>query len=430
MKDFTPKDIHSTMNLLVKQATGQQAIEVVDASTFVSAGELVMQTGMENVINSLSIVLGRTFMAVRPYKAALFIINALNTDEFTHRMRKISFYSQGAQASGDWNTDKFTNLKTGYTNGQNTQANPNSTKSMWEQNQPIPLEMNFSGQDVWEDSITIYQNQLKVAFRSEDEFAKFLRGVMTQKANDIEMQKEAYNRLALLQKIASVYAMRERMPKSVINLTTEFNRRFNTNYTSAELRTTHLKEFLAFFVSTFKNESRLMEKPSTNYHWTPTKQVDGVNYYLLRHTPREKQRLLLYAPLFTEAEAWVFPEIFNEQYLNIDKQYEGVMYWQSMSSPTAINVTPAITNENGEQVEASSPVQIPYVLGILYDVDGLMTDFQFEAANTTPLEARKRFRNTWWTFSKNIISDNTESSIIMIMDDSDVQQVADDNKDK
>ena len=69
-RTLTPQDCHVLMNLLVKEATGQNSeIQEVDASNFVSVGEMVLATGTENVLNSLSLVLGRTFMAVRPYKS-------------------------------------------------------------------------------------------------------------------------------------------------------------------------------------------------------------------------------------------------------------------------------------------------------------------------------------------------------------------------
>lgn len=424
-KTFTPQDIHSLMNEIVKQATGTQSITVVDSSTFVSAGETIMATGTENVLNAISVVIGRTFMAVRPYKAKLKLIDATSTDMYTDRMRKISFYSKPAQASGWFNTDLFTNLKDGYTNGQNTPTTPNSTKSMWEQNQAIPLEMNFHGRDVWDDSLTVYENQLKQAFRSESEFASFISGIMTQKMNDIEMQKEAYNRMAVLNKIASVYDMREHMPNSAINLTTEFNKENNTNYTSAELRTTKLKEFLAFFVVRFKLASDLLTDNSLDYHWTPTKEVDGVQYDLLRHTDKSRQRVLLFSPLFMKAEANVFSEIFNPNYLDIETQYEGVNWWQSRKSPSAINVTPAINDtETGLQIKGNN-VMLPYVIGMLYDRDGLMIDYQLDDSRSTPVEARKGYRNIWWHFAKNVISDNTENAVIFYMNDDDVTPTVD-----
>lgn len=424
-RTLTPRDCHVLMNLLVKEATGQDAeIQVVDSSTFVSAGEQVLATGTENVLNSLSLVLGRTFMAVRPYKAKLAIINALNTDMYSSRMRKISFYSREAQASGDFNTQLFTNLAKDFDNGENgtdaVTGNPVSTKSMWVQNPAVPLEMNFGGQSVWEDSTTIYEYQLKTAFRSEDEFAQFVAGIMTEKGNDIESQKEAFNRMTILNHIAGVYDLDTAAGAAngrVVNLTAAFNSRFGTAYTSAQLRSTYLKEFLAFFVATFKEQSRLMTYRSAKYHWSPAKTVGGQSYVLLRHTPYDRQRVMLYQPLFTEAEAMVLPEIFRPEYLDINTQYEGVDYWQNFNAGAAIDVVPAIPNTAGTAQTVGAEVELDYVVGMIYDADAIMIDYQLEAASTTPLEARKHYRNMWWSFSKNAISDFTENCVIFIMAD-------------
>ena len=102
---LTPQDCYALMNALVAEATGQSDISVCDLSSFVSAGEKVLATGAENTLNALSLVLGRTIIAVRPYKAKLSGIQAMNTGEYTHRLRKISFYSRKALPAGDWNTD-------------------------------------------------------------------------------------------------------------------------------------------------------------------------------------------------------------------------------------------------------------------------------------------------------------------------------------
>lgn len=413
-RTLTARDCHALMNLLVKEATGQDAtIQAVDSSTFVSAGETVLATGTENVLNALSLVLGRTFMAVRPYNAKLSLINAVNTGEYAHRMRKISFYSREAQASGDWNTQLYTNLADGFTNGHNIDdGTAQSTKSMWEQNQPVPLEMNFAGQSVWEDSTTVYEYQLQQAFRSEADFAEFVGGIMTERGNDIESQKEAFNRLTLLNFMAGVYDLNQ--SGSVVNLTSEFNTEFGTNYTSAQLRSTYLKEFCMFLASRIKIDSDMLTNRSQKAHWVPAK----TGYTLLRHTPKDRQRLMLYNPLMIKTQAYVFPELFNEQYLKMEN-YEGVMFWQNENDPSAIKVTPAIpdtTGLTGVQT-AGDAVSLDYVVGMLYDVDALMIDYQLERSATTPLEARKGYRNLWWTFSKNAINDFTENAIIYIMAD-------------
>ncbi|MBR5215971.1 MAG: hypothetical protein IKV80_07085 [Bacteroidales bacterium] len=406
------------MNALVKEATGQETtLQVVNTSTFISAGEQVLATGTENVLNSLSLVLGRTLVAVRPYNAKFNMINAIDTGAYSHRLRKLSFYSRNAQPSGDWNTQLYTNLKGGYTNGQNiVDGTAQSTKSQWEQNPAVVLELNFAGSSTWEDSTTVYEDQLKQAFRDEASFGQFVAGIMTEKANDIESQKEAYNRIVLLNFIAGVIDMES--TGSVVNLTYEFNQEFGTNYTSAQLRTTYLKDFLAFMVARIKIDSRMLTNRSLKCHWSPAKVVDEVPHYLLRHTPYDRQRLLLHSPLITKSESYVFPSLFNEEYLKIEN-YEGVDFWQNEANPASIDVVPAIPNKTtpaSGQV-AGDEVKIDYLVGVLYDVDAMMTDYQLESSLSTPLEARKRYRNIWWTFSRNGINDFTENAIVYYMAD-------------
>lgn len=413
-RTLTPQDAHALMNSLVEQATGQTGLTVTDTSSFVSAGERVLATGVENTISSLGLVLGRTLMATRPYKAKMRIINALDTGAYTTRLRKISYYARENTASGDWNTQLKTNLGMGLDNGD---QGGTATKSMWEQNQPVALEMNFGGSSVWETSTTIYQDQLKEAFRDEASFNSFVSGIMTEKANDIESTKEAFNRMTLLNHMAGVYDLNASMPGSAVDMVAEFNAYYGTSYTGTDLRGAHLNEFLAFFVAKFKIDSDYMSERTAKYHWSPAKSVGGTNYTLLRHTPKEKQRCALYAPFFTLAKATVYPEIFNPQYLDIEKQFEPVNFWQSIDTPQEINITPAIPDVVGNQGGQISgdPVNIKYVLGCLFDEDACMVDYMIDSAETTPLEARKRYRNLWWTFKKNAINDFTESFILYYM---------------
>lgn len=412
---LTQRDGYALMTLLVHEALGENStISKVDSSNFVSAGDALLASGTENVTNALSLVLGRTFMAVRPYKAKFNIINAISTGAYSHRLRKISYYTRDPKPAGDWNTDLYTNLADGYTNGQNVvDGDAQSTKSMWEQNQPVALEMNFSGSTVWEDSTTVYEDQLKQAFNSVDSFNTFIAGIMTEKANDIESQKEAFSRMTFLNRIGMTYDMTA-AGTTAINLTYEFNQKFGTNYTSAQLRSTYLTEFTKFLVSKIKTDSDMMTNRSVKHHWFPAKE----GHSLTRHTPKDKQRLVLYTPLINDVQSYVFPSVFNEEYLKIEN-YEGILFWQNEAQPSKVDVVPAIpdtTGVTGVQT-AGDRVQLDYVVGALFDEDSLMVDFQLERSNSTPLEARKNYRNIWWSFSKNAINDATENFILYYMAD-------------
>ncbi len=413
-RTLTPLDCYALINAIAKEATGQEStLQAIDSSSFVSVGESILRTGTENTLNALSMVLGRTFMAVRPYEAKLRIFNAPNNGLYANRMRKISFYSRNAQASGAFNTNLYTNHAMGYDNGNNS---GNSVPSMWQQNAPVPMELNFGGSSVWDDSTTIYEWQLQQAFRSEDSFASFMAGVLTEKGNDIESQKEAYNRMTLLNYMGGLYDMTlGGVATMAIDLVAAFNTEFSTSYTRTDVLTTYYKDFLAFVIAYLKKTSNILTNRSKKNHWSPAKTVDGVSYSLLRHTSKSKQRLIMYRPFWIDAEARVLPEIFNDEYLKAP-QYEGVDFWQNELNPASINVTPAVPNASDPTSQiAGTPVVLEYVLGVLYDEDAIMVDYQFDASYSTPVEARKGYRNIFWHFRKNAINDFTENGILLYL---------------
>lgn len=417
-RTLTPVDACAIVELMVKEMTGQDAtIQTVNSSNFVSVGETILRSGTENTLNTLGLVLGRTFVAVRPYRAKLIVLNTTDTGLYADRIRKISYYSRPAQESGAFNTNLNTNHAMGYDNGSNGGA---SLPTMWEQNQPVPLELNFGGSSVWDDFTTVYEIQLQKAFRSPADFAQFVNGIMVEKGNDIESQKEGFNRVALLNYMGGLFEMNAAGAGcGAIDMTAAYNadRALSPAVTTAQILSTPaiFDDFLRFFVEEVKILSDQLTHRSIKWHWSPTKTINGVNYELLRHTPKDRQKLILYKPFFIKAEATVMPGIFNPEYLKVEN-FEGVDYWQNENVPMAIDVTPAINDLNDPtQQIAGNNVSIDNVLGVLFDADAIMLDYQLEEVYSTPVEARKRYRNLFWHMSKNIVTDYTENGILLYM---------------
>ena len=416
---LTTTDGYAFINAMAAEMFGQNAtIQAIDESTFASVGESILQAGTENVINTLSLVASRNLIAVRPYKAKFRLMNALDSGMFSNRIRKISYYAKNATPTGASNTQLFTNLAMNFDNGQNPSGGtPQSTESMWLQSTPVTWQSWFGGGIEWQYPYTLYENALKLAFRNGAEFAEFLNGFLVSCANDIETEKEAFSRMVVLNAIAGVADLTASMPGSFVNLTSEFNAKFLTSYTTAQLQTTYLSEFLAFFVAFFKTTSDMLENRSILYHWSPAKTVGGVSYVLPRQTKKADQRCMMIAKFWNDAEALVLPQIFNPQYLSIDS-FEKVDYWQNINDPMAIDVTPAIPDVSAPAAQTvGARVQLSNVLGILYDRDAMMVDFHLESVESTPLEARKHYRTIWNTINKNPIWDATENFEVFYMAD-------------
>lgn len=416
-------DGYAWINAMAEEMFGQNAsITAVDESTFASVGESILNAGTENVINTLSLVASRNIIAIRPYKAKFSLLNALDSGVFSNRIRKISYYAKNAVPTGASNTQLYgENLMMGADNGvhydSSTPPVQMSVESMWLQSAPVTWQFWFGGGIEWQYPYTLYENQLKQAFRSPAEWTDFLNGFLVSVANDIETEKEAFSRLTLLNAIAGVIDMGSDMPESSINMTTVANNEWGTSYTTAQILQSHFDEFLGVFVSKVKTVSDMLENRSVLYHWSPAKTVNGVSYVLPRQTKKADQKMLMVSKFWNDAEARVLPAIFNDQYLKLEN-FEKVDYWQNINDPFAISVTPAIpdTSDPTEQT-AGSAVALSYVLGCLFDRDALMVDFQLEDVASSPLEARKHYRTVWNTIRKNPIWDATENFVVFYMAD-------------
>lgn len=408
MASFTIKDAYAVMNSLARQATAQEDISVVDHTSFIDAGTKTLATGTENVLGSIYRTIAQVVMQSRKYKGKFGLINA-SENQFNSRKAKVSFYAADNEASGAFNTDLNTNIADG-------QGDAGGAGSMWEIKLPKVVERFFLSEAVWDKHYTTPLAQLQSAFNDEATFVAFMNGVMTEIENDIETTLESRNRALVADRIAGVYLQATSLTPTlgsecVVDLIKYFNDECGTSYTRDEILQEHLTEFMEHFVAKIKIDSDRLEERSALYH-NPLKITEGgVDYNVLRFTPKSKQKLMLFSEFITKAKTRVMPEIFNTEYLSLDN-YEGVSYWQSNKpgKRMSIDCKPALP-EGAE----SSEVDLDYVVGILFDTDAIQSINQFTGAYTTPVNARHLYTNTWLHYKFGAIQDYTENSIIYIL---------------
>lgn len=405
MASFVVKDAYAVMNALARQATAQSDIAVVDHTSFIDAGTKTLATGTENVLGSIYRTIASVVMQSRKYNGKFGLINA-SEDQFNTRKAKISVYAADNEASGAFNTDLYTNIADG-------QGDGDGAGSMWEQKLPKVLERFFLSEAAWDKHYTTPLAQLQSAFNDEATFVAFMNAVMTEIENDVESTLESRNRALVADRIAGVYAQVNAGTPTLgaecaVDLIKYFNDECGTTYTRDEILQEHLTEFMELFVAKIKIDSDRLEERSKLYHNPYTITENGVDYNILRHTPKSMQKLMLFSEFITKAKTRVMPEIFNPDYLSLEN-YEGVTYWQSSKpgSRMKIDCKPALP-EGAE----SSEVELDYVVGILFDKDAIQSINQFNGAYTTPVNARHLYTNTWLHWKFGAIQDYSENSII------------------
>ena len=418
MKPLTPVDAYAVINELSKQALGSKAVTTVDATNFVSVGDQILATGTDNVINSISILVTRVVNKARAYTGKLQSVMADSTT-YGNRLLKRKTYSKEAIPAGNVNTDLNTNI------GDGLNAETSGVGSQWDMSFAPALELSYGGSDVWSYQMpTVTEDALKDAFRNEAEFVGFMNMRMTEAYNEIETNKESFARITILNRIAGINKMvadGNLGAECVVDLIAYANAKMGTTYTRAEMLNEHMDEFLKNIAVKLETDSARLEERTVKYHWSPAKTVDGVSFVLKQHTPKANQKMLYYAPLIREMETRVLPTIFHADMLkdavgkNTSKS-EGLEYWQAFDdgnnyAGAAIKWLPAIPTSD----EIASPVEVPFVFGILYDEDGIMINYQLDNVRSTPVHARKGIINTFANFKRLPINDFTDNAIVYIL---------------
>lgn len=420
MPSFQVKDAYAVMNALARQATAQADIDVVDHTSFIDAGTKTLATGTENVLNSIARTIAYVVIASRPYSGKFGLI-AATENQFNTRKAKINFYAADNSASGAFNTDLNTNIADG-------NVETSGAGSMWEQKLPKVVERFFLSEAAWDKFYTTPMVQLQAAFNDEATFVRFMNGYMTEVQNDIESTIESRNRSLVADRIAGVYLQATATtptlgPECAVDMTAYFNEKCGTTYTRDEILQEHLTEFLELWVAKIKIDSDRLEERTKKYHNPLTITEDGVDYNVLRHTPKANQKMFYYGELFTEAHARVLPEIFNPQYLSAANG-EAVTYWQSSIDADRMKIKCKPALPDGAE---SEDVELDYVIGLIFDTDAIQSINQFQGAFTTPVNARKLYTNTFYHYKFGSIQDYTENSIIYYLGEGGEESNEDDN---
>ena len=390
-------DAYTLMQNIVAQATGQTAISVTDTTSFVSAGELALRTGQDNVLSAISTVVCRTIESVRPYRRK-FDILTVSEERWGNQIRKLVPLYKGFEESSDANTDLHpTQL-----------ANGNSV-DMFTINAPEMIQLNFYGSQKLQKSITRFKDQLDAAFHDPQELLRFIDAVMVEYNNEIELMFENRARATVNNFIAGSVDM---AGSNVIDLTAAYNAYYNISpaYTRDELLSDHIESFMKFAAATIKMYSKRLEDYTSLYHAN----ITGYSP-ILRHTPKERQKMLMYNDVFVRAESEVYAGLFNPQYLDIG-DFEGVNFWQNPNDPAKIICLPnELDTSTGDSVDAAANVTVDFVVGVLFDEEALGICPQFDYSSTTPFNSKGGYWNLFSHWKWQNFVDYTENAIIFVM---------------
>lgn len=388
---LSKNQVYAICNEIYKQATGQQSIQAVDTSSFVAMGTTLLATGYDTVSNAISQVLSRTIIDVPMYNRKLRGLKA-DSIRFGNMVRRISIQEKSAP----FETDHREPL----TDGQSV--------DMYTINKPKAVQVNWYGQNVYEKSITIYKDQLDVAFSSEAEFAKFIACVMRDIQNKIEKIHEEEARATLANMIGA----------KVLGDNTNVFYLFDLYYTETGVSLTastykdpqYYPDFCKWAFGFINTISDLMEEYSNKFH------INIASGDVVDFTPKKRQKMYLYAPEINQISARIYSSIFSPEFIKY-VDFEKVNFWQNINDPMKVQVKPSYQRKSdGVAVVADNAVTVNNIFGVLFDEEACGFTTINEWASPTPFNSKGGYQNIFYHFTNRPVCNMFKNFCLFLLD--------------
>lgn len=377
---------------ITAQATGKAVLTPTDTASFVSVATTALEAGYDPLVTAISQVLSRTIFSVRPYDRKFKGIEA-DAIRYGNHVRKINYVDKGFE-----DDDRF-KLTDGYS------IDP------YVVNKPQVVQTNFYGQNVFQKTVTIYRDQLDVAFSGPDEFQRFLGNLMVHTQNELEQARENIARYTIANLIGGHLLLDQASATSdcVIHLITEYNTWSGQNITAATVYDPSIfPAFAKFAYGRIKTLSKLFtERTATNH-------LNLTAGDIMRHTPVGDQRLFLLGAPMDQVGTNVLSSVFNDEYMKI-LPYEEVMFWQAIGSPDQIDLDDCGYTKADGTVD-SDEIQASGVFGVLMDREAAGYTLVNQYSLTTPMNARGSYSNIVFHESGRWFCDYTEKACILMLD--------------
>ena len=388
---LTYNAIGTILNQIVTQATGKAQITPTNTSEFTAVAQTGLLAGYDNLMGAISQVLSKTVISTRPYSRKFQGLEADNI-RYGNHVRKINYVDR------EWEDGSRLPLTTGVP--VDDQA-PTLDEV---------LQTNFYGQNDYEIPWTLFSNQIDVAFQNADELGAFISGKLQNISDMTEQKHESMARMILANLIAGVISINN--SNQIVHLVTEYNAYVgnSTPKTLTELRvSSEYPAFVKWIYGRIAQISAMLTERSLIYHQNVTDKE------ISRHTPYDKQNVYLLSEERFQMEARVLADTYHDNYLKL-ADTAILNFWQSITSPNEINVTPTYMGTDGTLVTPETAVDQSNVFGLITDVEAAGYTIVNQRTTSAAYNGKGEFQNFWLKFTDRYWNDFTENAVVLLLD--------------
>lgn len=391
------------INAIQAQATGTATIAPTNTSDFVTVAQTLLKMGPDPILNAISQVLTRTIFSVRPYERKFGIVE-VSESAYGNHIRKLQIADKGVQ-----DDDRY-KWPVAYDPAGVPPSGDGQSVDQQVLNKPVILSTNFYGQNVWQDSYTLFRDQLDNAFQGPDQLNQFTGMVVQNIADKLEQVRENLGRAVVANFIGGL--IDENAGDRVIHLLTEYNTVTGATPPLTIQDVYQPQNYRAFIQWVY---ARVLAISDVMTERSVAMQTVVNNLPIMHHTPKSRQKLMMYAPMSHEMTTMALSNTYNEELLRFGA-YETVNFWQALDTPDTINVTPGRIDATGAVYAPLSPISQAHVMGVLFDEEALGYAVTQSWASPAPFNARGGYTTTWLHETQRCWNDHTEKGVVLLLD--------------
>ena len=390
--------VATLVNSVTTEVIGGSALLEEDLSNVVDVGKAIFDaTSYDKYVAALVDHIGRVIFVDRKYTGELASLYRDNW-EYGAVMEKI--YVTDLPVAIENDTWKLTN---------GTSYDPNVFS------QPAVAAKFYNKKTTFEVDLSVADIQVRSAFDSATQLNAFISMLMNAVDTSINIKLEALSERTINTLMANV--IYDDIPDldatktgvKAVNLLKLYNDQFDPNGSNPLLAADaiYTEAFIKWAVLIISRYLKRIEKPSILFN------CGG----LVRHTPRDKQHLIMLADFKAAADVYLQSEVFNDQYTALPLS-ESVAYWQGSGTDYGFDSTSKIHLDIVDPSDDTKTVEVEWsgILAVLFDHDaaGLTND---KRRVTTNYNAKAEFTNMFYKQDCNYFVDLNENAVVFFIGD-------------
>ena len=396
--------IASILNDLNDAMVGSDVTFAEDLSNIVDAGKAVLDfTGdnkdnYENYIGKLIDRVGRVIFVDRTYRSQA--PNILKDSwEFASIMMKVRVDLMENQNNSTWQLSEIPN-GTGLSNDADAGGTPITPSRLdpFVLNKPNATAKFYNKRVTYEIPITLADYQLRSAFASASEMARFIATI----ENRIQTKKTLDVDALIMATIRNLGGCKIATGKAV-NVLPLYNATVTTAIQAADFWTN--PDAIRFTNRLVALYAKYMEAASTLYN-------EG-NY--VTFTPSDRLKAVFLAEYVKDAETYLYSDTFHKEFVELEG-YDEVSYWQGTSTDDSLESRSTIMGTFINNDEKTVTGGIDGVIAVLFDEEAAVVCCEHDRV-TSQRNPRAEYTNYFYKYDCGVINDLEENCVVFYVSD-------------